>query len=116
MAGGLGMMCCADLVVVSADAQFALTETTLGIPPAQIAPFVADRLGLRITRRLMLTAARFNGSEALQLGLADYVAADVTALADIEAGIRKQVRRCAPVANAVTKEIRLASSRSRSHA
>jgi isohexenylglutaconyl-CoA hydratase len=111
MAGGLGMVCCADVVVVSADAQFALTETTLGIPPAQIAPFVADRLGLRIARRLMLTAARFRGSEALQLGLADYVAIDANALAEVEAGIRQQVRRCAPVANAVTKEILLASRR-----
>jgi isohexenylglutaconyl-CoA hydratase len=109
MAGGLGMVCCADVVVVSAEAQFALTETTLGIPPAQIAPFVADRLGQRVTRRLMLTAARFDGSEALRLGLADFVAVDVNALAEIEAGIRKQVRRCAPVANAVTKEILLAS-------
>ena len=74
------MACCADVVVVCADAQFALTETTLGIPPAQIAPFVADRLGLRTARRLMLTAARFNGSDALALGLADFVAADAAAL------------------------------------
>jgi isohexenylglutaconyl-CoA hydratase len=109
MAGGLGMVCCADVIAVCADAKFALTETTLGIPPAQIAPFVAERLGLRTARRLMLTAARFNGVEARDFGLADYVAVDLSALEEIEATIRRQVRRCAPGANAVTKEILFAS-------
>ena len=73
IAGGLGMVCCADAVAVTKDARFAMTETAIGIPPAQIAPFVAQRLGLRIARRLMVTASRFDGKEAHRLGLADYV-------------------------------------------
>lgn len=109
MAGGLGIACCADVVAVTRDAQFALTETTLGIPPAQIAPIVAARLGLATARRLMLTAARFGGDEARTLGLADFVAADVTELERIETGLRAQVRRCAPGANAATKAILLAA-------
>ena len=40
MAGGLGMLCAGDIVVVTEDCKFALTETTLGIPPAQIAPLL----------------------------------------------------------------------------
>lgn len=109
MAGGLGLVCTADVVAVTGDAKFAMTETTLGIPPAQIAPFVAQRLGLRTARRLMLTAARFDGVEAGRLGLADFVADDAAGLDEIEAGIRKQVLRCAPGANAVTKQIVLAT-------
>ncbi|HWJ06796.1 MAG TPA: enoyl-CoA hydratase-related protein [Steroidobacteraceae bacterium] len=109
MAGGLGMACCADLVAVTRQAQFALTETTLGIPPAQIAPIVAGRLGLATARRLMLTAARFTGDEARTVGLADFVAADVAELERIETDLRTQVRRCAPGANAATKAILLAS-------
>ena len=107
MAGGFGMVCAADAVAVTKDAKFALTETTLGIPPAQIAPFVAGRLGLRTTRRLMLSAARFDGAEAKTLGLADYVAEDVAGLDAVEAEIRKGVKRCAPGANAITKDILL---------
>ena len=57
----------------------------------------------------MLTAARFNGTESAQLGLADYVAADASALDTFEASIRKQVRKCAPGAIAKTKEIVLAT-------
>lgn len=111
MAGGLGLACCADIVAVAPQAQFALTETTLGIPPAQIAPYVVERLGLRTARRLMLTAARFDGTAAAGLGLADFVASEAQSLDAIEAGVRAQVRRCAPGANAATKEIVLAARR-----
>mgnify|MGYP003633031004 FL=1 len=109
MAGGLGLVCCADLVIVTADARFALTETTLGIPPAQIARFVVQRLGLSTARRLMLTAARFKGSEAQTLGLADFLAPEASDIAPLEAAIREQVLRCAPQANAVTKALVLAT-------
>lgn len=109
MAGGLGIVCTGDVVVVTEDAKFALTETTLGIPPAQIAPFVVQRLGMTVARRLMLTAARFTGADAGTLGLADFVAKDVADMEKIEADIRKQVMKCAPGANAVTKEIVLAA-------
>ena len=109
IAGGLGMVCCADAVAVTKDAKFAMTETAIGIPPAQIAPFVAQRLGLRIARRLMVTASRFDGEEAHRLGLADYVVDDAAGLDQIEADMKKQVRRCAPGANAVTKAIVLAT-------
>ena len=109
IAGGLGMVCTGDVVAVTKDAKFAMTETTLGIPPAQIAPFVVQRLGLRIARRLMVTAARFDGAEAGRLGLADHVVDDAAGLERIEADVKSQVLRCAPGANAVTKEIVLAT-------
>lgn len=109
MAGGLGMVCAADVVAVTKDAKFALTEVTLGIPPAQIAPYVAARLGLAAARRLMLTAARFDGVEAGRIGLADYVVSTPGELDQVEADIRKSVRNCAPFANAVTKDILLAT-------
>lgn len=111
MAGGLGMVCCGDVVAVTRDAKFALTETTLGIAPAQIAPYVVQRLGLTTSRRLMLTAARFDGEEAGRIGLADHVAEDAAGLDAYEQEIRRQVTRCAPGANAITKEIVLAAPR-----
>lgn len=109
IAGGLGIACTGDVVAVTSDAKFSLTETTLGIPPAQIAPFVVQRLGLSVARRLMLTGARFDGAEAGRLGLADHVVEDAAGLDQVDAEIRRQVMRCAPGANAVTKEIALAT-------
>lgn len=111
VAGGMGIVCAGDVVIVTRDSKFALTETTLGIPPAQIAPFVVQRLGLSVARRLMLTAARFDGEKAGQLGLADFVVADAAEAEQTEAAVRKNVLRCAPGANAATKELVLAAGR-----
>jgi len=109
IAGGLGMVCAGDTVFVTVDAQFALTETMIGIPPAQIAPYVARRLGLRTARRIMLTGARFDGLEAVRIGLADKAVAKADEFEQLEAGFRKAVFRCAPGANATTKALVLAT-------
>ena len=37
MAGGLGLACCCDVTIGTADARFAFSETRIGISPAQIA-------------------------------------------------------------------------------
>ncbi|MEY8838292.1 enoyl-CoA hydratase/isomerase family protein [Cribrihabitans sp. XS_ASV171] len=108
MAGGLGLACAADIVAVTRDAQFALTETMIGIPPAQIAPYVARRVGMTQARRIMLTGARFKGDEAGKVGIANAVVEDAEELSVFETDIRKAVLRCAPGANAVTKKILLA--------
>ncbi|QDZ01607.1 enoyl-CoA hydratase/isomerase family protein [Nitratireductor mangrovi] len=111
MAGGLGLACAGDMIVATEDAKFALTETMLGIPPAQIAPFVVQRTGIAAARRIMLTAARFDGREAARLGIVDKTVPDVAAFAAVEAKIRDSVRRCAPGANAITKNIVHAAGR-----
>ncbi len=106
--GGMGLVCCADIVIAADSAKFSLTETQLGIPPAQIAPYVVGRLGLTTARRLMLTGARFDGAKAKEFGLVDETAADAHGLMGIEKRIRSEVMRCAPGANAATKELVLA--------
>lgn len=97
--GGLGLACCCDFVIVMADAKFSLTETTLGILPAQIAPFLVDRLGRSRTLRLALSGQRFNGVAALDFGIADAVA---SSREEIEAHLMRvlsEIGRCAPRAN-----------------
>ncbi len=111
MAGGLGLVCAADVVAVTRDATFAISETSIGLVPAQIAPLLVQRLGLRVARRLMLTGERFDGTEAERIGLADYAVADVAALDALARDVRAKVRRCAPGANAATKRIVLATQR-----
>ena len=109
MAGGLGMLCAADIVIVTVDCKFALTETTLGIVPAQIAPLIVSRVGLSKARRLMLTASKFNGKEAGEFGIADFVVDSSNELSKVEVMIKKDILKCAPNANSITKEIVLAS-------
>lgn len=105
MAGGFGLACCADVVICEASAQFAMTETAIGLSPAQISPFVIQKLGYATARRLMLTAARFDGREAGPLGFADFVAEGTDALEAIETRIKTQVLKCAPGAIADTKAL-----------
>ena len=108
MAGGFGLACCADLAIVAADTKFAFTETAIGLTPAQISPFVIQKLGYATGRRLMLTAARFDGREAARLGFADILSETPEDLVVAESQIRRQVLRCAPGAVADIKALILA--------
>lgn len=105
MAGGFGLACCADVVICEGGAKFAMTETAIGLTPAQISPFVIQKLGYATARRLMLTATRFDGREAAALGFADHVAEGVEALNAIELETRKRVLACAPGAVADLKAL-----------
>lgn len=109
LGGGFGLACVSDIAIAAADAQFGLPETSLGILPAQIAPFVVKRIGLTQARRLALTAARFDGREALRLGLVHFSEADADAVGLRLTESLEQIRRCAPSANAATKALLLAS-------
>jgi isohexenylglutaconyl-CoA hydratase len=105
MGGGMGLACAADIVLATRDARFALSETSLGIIPAQIAPFVVARVGHRIARRLGLSAERVSGDTALRLGLVDELAADGAALDDLLALWLGRVGACGPLANRVLKPL-----------
>jgi isohexenylglutaconyl-CoA hydratase len=109
LGGGFGLACVSDIAIAHQDAKFGLPETSLGILPAQIAPFVVRRIGLTQARRLALTAARFDGAEALRLGLVHFSEADDQALVDRLAESLQQIRQCAPGANAATKALLLAT-------
>lgn len=103
MGGGMGLACTADIVLATEDAKFALTETTLGIIPAQIAPFVDARIGRRNTLRLGLFGERIGGSQAVALGVVDALAPDSDALDALLAQWLTRMSRCAPGANQALK-------------
>ncbi|MHC8306673.1 enoyl-CoA hydratase/isomerase family protein [Pseudomonas sp. PB3P13] len=110
LGGGLGLACVSDVALADHQAQFGLPETSLGLLPAQIAPFVVQRIGLTHARRLALTAARFDGRHARQIGLVHFVEHDAQALAERLDEVLAHVLCCAPEANARTKKILLASA------
>jgi isohexenylglutaconyl-CoA hydratase len=105
MGGGLGLACCADIVVTTPRARFALSETTLGLTPAQIAPFVINRIGLATARRLALTGARFDGAVAATIGLSDHHCETAEDAAATVRRLLADIGRCGPHANAVTKAL-----------
>lgn len=105
MGGGVGLAAVADITVATADTTFSLTETTLGIPPAQISPFIVARVGAHHARVLTLTAARIKAAEAYRIGMVDKVVADSDELDTAIDDLVAKVRRCAPGANAASKAL-----------
>ena len=103
MGGGMGLACCADIVITTDRARFALSETKLGLVPAQIARFVIARIGLAKARRLSLSGARFDGAEAAKLGLSDFHCGSLAEAEERLAQLLDDIRHCAPEANARTK-------------
>ncbi len=106
MGGGFGLVCCADYVVAADSAVFATPEVTLGVVPAQIAPFVQWRLGDKAARGLLLGGAKHSAAQMQALGLVDAIAA-----ADALAGeVQKRIAShylAAPQALAAAKRLLL---------
>lgn len=111
LGGGFGLACVSDIAFAHTDTKFGMPETSRGLPPAQIAPFVVQRIGLTQARRLVLTSAQFRGAEALRLGLVHDVFATEEELQTMLADTLKQVLNCAPNANALTKQIVLSTGK-----
>ena len=110
MGGGAGLVCAADIAIASLDTKFSFTETSLGLIPAQILPFVIARIGRQKAKRLMITAHKFDAREAFELGMVDFVASDMDALRDMLADVLDKIGRCAPGAVSRTKRLTMNSA------
>ncbi|MBG6078548.1 isohexenylglutaconyl-CoA hydratase [Rubrivivax gelatinosus] len=104
MGGGLGLACVADVAIAATSAVFRLPETSLGLVPAQIAPFLVERLGPSQARRLAVCGARLDAQAALALGLVH----ELHATGALDHALEKvllDILRCAPGAVAASKAL-----------
>lgn len=104
MGGGLGLVCVADVAVAATSAVFRLPETSLGLVPAQIAPFLVERLGYAEAKRLAVTGGRLDAQQALDLRLVHQVHATGAMDKAVEA-LLAELLHCAPGAVASTKAL-----------
>ena len=102
MGGGFGLACVADVALAGETVSFRLPETSLGVVPAQIAPFLVQRLGYSQARRLAVSGGRLDGRQALALGLVHELHADLDAAL---ARVLGEIQQCAPQAVAATKSL-----------
>ncbi|MBU6368588.1 MAG: enoyl-CoA hydratase/isomerase family protein [Burkholderiales bacterium] len=79
MGGGCGLAASCDLVLADHSAMFGTPELGLGLPPAQIAPFLQMRLGTPRSMQMLMHTQRLNAQQALELGLVDGLSEDVDA-------------------------------------
>lgn len=104
MGGGFGLACVADVTIAAEGARFRLPETGLGLVPAQIAPFVARKIGVSQARRLALAGDEVGAAEAVRLGLAHHHTTDV---AETTRTVVRGLLRSEPTALAATKALLL---------
>ena len=77
--GGCGLAAACDLVIADDTVVMSTPEVSLGLPPAQIAPFIQQRLGHYKAMQMMLSTRKIKVQEALQIGLVDEHVSDVEA-------------------------------------
>ena len=109
MGGGFGLACAADVTLAGKSAVFRLPETSLGVVPAQIAPYLVERLGYSQARRLAVTGGRIAAQRALEIGLVHELHPD----AELDAALAHtlhEILQNAPQAVAATKAL-IAKSR-----
>jgi len=105
LGGGFGLMCVSDIIMTTSDAKMGMPETRLGLSPAQIAPFVLQRLGLAKAKQLALLGQTLSGQQALAMGLVDQVVEKEEELKTAWSEICQKIINCAPRANASTKAL-----------
>ncbi len=104
MGGGMGLACVADVALASESAVFRLPETALGVVPAQIAPFLVERLGYSQAKRLAVTGGRLSAANALAIGLVHAVHTPEQ-IDSAVAAVLTDIQACAPGAVAATKAL-----------
>jgi isohexenylglutaconyl-CoA hydratase len=104
MGGGVGLACAADVALAGTSAVFRLPETSLGVVPAQIAPFLVERLGYAEAKRLAVTGGRLDAQAALDLRLVHAVH-PASALDHAVAAVLAEILQNAPAAVAATKAL-----------
>jgi isohexenylglutaconyl-CoA hydratase len=104
MGGGFGLACVADVAIATESASFRLPETALGVVPAQIAPFLVERLGYSQAKRLAVTGGKLDAAAALHLGLVHEVTDSATVQSVLDR-VLAEILACAPGALAATKAL-----------
>jgi isohexenylglutaconyl-CoA hydratase len=104
MGGGLGLACVSDVALAGESAVFRLPETSLGVIPAQIAPFLVERLGYSEAKRLAVTGGKVTAGEALAIRLVHEVHPPEALDAALDVTLTR-ILACAPRATAATKAL-----------
>jgi methylglutaconyl-CoA hydratase len=73
MAGGIGLLCMADLAIAADHVQFGLPEVKVGVFPMQVLSLLQHLVAPRTVREWCITGEPFGTAEAQRAGLLNYV-------------------------------------------
>ncbi len=104
MGGGFGLACVVDVAIAAPGTTFRLPETSLGVVPAQIGPFLVERMGYSQAKRLAVTGGRLDAAQALTMRLV-HEAPPADQVEAVLAQTLHDILQCAPGAVAATKKL-----------
>lgn len=73
--GALGLITACDIAIAATGATFCLSEVRIGLAPAVISPYVIEAMGIKNSRRYMLSAEVFNAEQANTMNVVNDVVA-----------------------------------------
>ena len=79
MAGGMGLLAMCDMAVAASHAVFGLPEVKVGVFPAQVLSVLQHLIPRRSLSEMCLTGEPISATQALQIGLVNYLDDDVDA-------------------------------------
>jgi enoyl-CoA hydratase/carnithine racemase len=103
-AGGLGLVCAADIAITVDDVNYSFTEVQIGVIPAIISVVCLRKLGTHHGMRLFLTGERFTAQQAVEYGMIHQAVPAEKLLEAVQAEI-DMINLGAPYALAETKKL-----------
>lgn len=111
LGGGAGLVSCFDYVIAEPGTRIALSEAKLGILPAVIGPYVYRKIGSSNFRRLSMMASKIDSSEAMRIGLIDFVVESSSYFDERSKIIAQEVLTTGPMAVTEAKNLTLVFDR-----
>jgi methylglutaconyl-CoA hydratase len=105
VAGGCGLATACDLVVAEPGARFAYTEVKIGFLAAMVLTFLTRRVPGHVARRMLLDPEMVDGARAVELGLADELAAEGESLSTAVVLAQAVCAKASPSALSATKAL-----------
>ncbi len=103
--GGCGLACVCDFAVTHADSKMGFPEVDLGVCPAVVAPWLVRKIGAGRARAVLLRGGLMSGAAALELGMVDAAAPDLSSLDDAVASLVSRLSTGGPEALRATKRL-----------
>lgn len=103
--GGVGLAVACDIRLLAPPAAMTLSEGTLGLAPATISKYVVREWGVALAREALLTARAVGAAELRARGVAHEVVESAAALPGAVDAYLVRMKRVAPRASALGKEL-----------
>ena len=71
--GALGLLACSDVVIATPEIFFRFSETSIGLIPATVAPWIVRKTGSSFARATLISGLPFSATDALNNGLVHYL-------------------------------------------